>query len=51
MLVFPSPKSQLQLDTFPVDLSLNVTVKGNTPDVLLGVNAALSGAVDVKPDE
>ena len=51
MLVLPSPKSQFQLVGLPVDLSLKSTVKGKTPAVLFGVNAAFKGAVDVNPVE
>ena len=51
MLVVPSPKSQSHDVGFPVDLSLNCTVSGNTPEVLSGVNAAFKGAVEVNPVE
>ena len=47
--VLPSPKSQLQLETLPVDLSLKLIVKGKTPEVLSGEKAAFNGAVDVNP--
>ena len=51
MLVVPSPKSHDQVEGEPVDLSLNEIVNGKTPEVLSGVNAAFSGAVDVNPVE
>ena len=49
VLVLPSPKSQLQPETLPVDLSLKLKVKGKTPEVLSGEKAAFNGAVDVNP--
>ena len=51
LLLEPSPKSHVQEVTLPVERSTKSTSKGNTPEVLLGENAAFKGAVDVKPGE
>ena len=51
VLLEPSPKSHAQEVTLPVDRSTKSTSKGNTPEVLLGENAAFKGAVEVKPGD
>ena len=44
VLVEPSPKFQLQLVGFPLDVSVNCTVRGAWPEVGLAVKLALTEA-------
>lgn len=45
VLVPPSPKFQLQPLTVPVDVSLNATVIGALPDVVLTLKFATGGGI------